>query len=218
MRRFRNCWTDRRRFNIFYLGILIAEVQETEPDPDLRFFTVLVFLCQQGTIAILIQETGQGLFGGIRHNRADGIRITEGRIEDTPPVVSFSAAYGDPHSVISAAGKYHVAVCLGGKIVLCDFQCHRMVAALVRKPFLGHGFDAGLIVFQPGYEFLFAGAVRYLAVDIVQDQSFKTQLKSLILGAVAFRQYMETKDFRGDAGSQGLLPGGAAGQCDEKCG
>ena len=88
----------------------LQQVQETEPDPDLRFFTVLVFLGQQGTIVILIQETGQGLFGGIRHNRADGIRITEGRIEDTPPVVSFSFAYFHPHRVVGAAGKYHVAV------------------------------------------------------------------------------------------------------------
>ena len=135
----------------------------------------------------------------------EGIRITEGRIEDTPPVVSFSLSDGYAHRVIGAAGEHHVPIGLCGEIVFCDLQGDPIGRALVSKPVLGHGFNAGSVVFQPLYQSVLAGAVRHLAVDIVQYKAFQANLQFLVMGAVAFSQDMETQYLRRNAGGQGFL-------------
>ena len=49
------------------------------------------------------------------------------------------------------------------------------------------------------------GAVRHLAVHIVQHKAFQAYFQFLVMGRVAFCQDMETQYLRRNAGGQGLL-------------
>lgn len=117
----------------------------------------------------------------------------------------FSLPNGYAHRIICAAGEYHVPVGLCGEIVFCDFQGDPIGRALIGKPVLRHGFNAGPVVFQPLYQSFLAGAVRHLAVHIVQHKAFQAYFQFLVMGRVAFCQDMETQYLRRNAGGQGLL-------------
>ena len=119
--------------------------------------------------------------------------------------MSFSLPNGYAHRIICAAGEYHVTVGLCGEIVFCDLKGDTIGRALIGKPVLRHGFNAGFVVFQPLYQSVLAGAVRHLAVHIVQHKALQAYFQFLVMGRVAFCQDMESQYLRRNAGGQGLL-------------
>src|SRR5699024_8210860 len=74
---------------------------------------------KEGAVILRSYCLSQAFFRGLRDNGTDGVRVAKGRVEDAPPVATFSRADGHAGGVVGSAGKYQVAVGFGGEIIPC---------------------------------------------------------------------------------------------------
>lgn len=116
---------------------------------------------------------------------------TQGRIHDTPPIMSFAAADFDNHGRINAGRIDHSAIAAIGEIGMAHLYGYRE-RTIVGKENLCGSFHHRIALLACDFQRLrLCGAGRKIGLHIFQQCVPHKQLKSLTLGIVSVRTDMQ---------------------------